>query len=1664
MQSGRSRKHKDDDEEELLPTAPVGLFITSAGKNKTGQCGVPQSQAIITQTGNAAAGLSPPDKTMMIAKITCGQDFVVVLTQGKVFVAGSNGHAQHGTGERNNQGRYQINTPVPLTAPAVDVCCGAGHVVARLGLDALLKDGGVVTWGHNDYGQCGRESQGAEECGHPGRVELKTEPQRIFAGASCTFFYCDKDMYACGRNDCGQLCLGKPSEQGESHPRRVEALSGEPVVIEIQAGKEHGLALRENCSVLVWGRLLGNLVDGSADWTPEEGCKGIVLSIPGAAPMRSIAAGSEHAAVVDWDGNLWRWGAGKKYRLGFGDQENVPQPKAAPLRGGVRAAVVCCGDRTTFVRALDNRVHGCGDGQQGMLSSGKDVKQFEVLDLARGCVPVVGSTGAHALFLEGGAHKLAERVNHTSLHPVSSDVFRQETSDRKDAQLEEAAAWAEVLEQATEAAMAIPLKLVAESAEQQRMFEQARQEREQLDQQLGALQGELARARQGAAEAEAAGKDAIVRQQGDTESQHRKEVARIRRGLRDEIDRIQAVRIQERQTHQEQLERERAAAAAEARLAAARSDQVCERLSYRCEEQEARAEIARLFSPAMLELSAAARFDAHKERQARARAVGELEVKMQETQREARKQYLSLGDRASARCAGMLFSMHRRRRWLRWREWVALSLLKRAAEHLNWANAQTEAARQEIRSAQDQNKDLHDQLHSTTTRLQDTDDQLKRKAEEWFSLDNKLRSEIQVREGVEGRLGHAESCQAAAEARQKLAEAKLELLAEEMHKRVDVSLKLLADHRLTIDSAAEELARQRAKEDPYSPEAQAALDQEAKYSAPEPAVATAALVIDALAKQVMEGKQDTEAYTSARQWAKKLWKREARLALAQQSAENQEDMATRTSGIVAVQPGTRDKLLAFARYLADCWHNKRGDFMDELCENLTVPAEEGEAEGEPKDKRERAIAQLAAKAALDRSEELTGATALLQVLYSMEGVDTDKLMGFSGTGSFKEYRMRFQDQYLRNPTLHDDFPLGIFPLGRGEKKQGPAGRLGGAPKALFRVWNWALRTVYDGPFPKDDEMYELQVSAEKMLQRWIKTLTAMMAAVSPLQNEALVGSLQKRVQILAEVAAEAHSAKGGGAAPAAGKGRHGDRVPVLESKQLRTLRDAVDACSSGRGEVYRGLSWLTEEQYEQQRKLKLRDGLPVAQLTSTTVIEVVAMQFLGGQYQSLHVIEQPPTGMPLWDTSKYPQEAEVLLPACVMLEVKSEPVVRRRQETVDKVPVELVRKLVLTKEDAHLTIVDYRTSDSGEWAKETAPGYKLWLNRQITEVNGVSVRTSEELDAELSKATPPKDKPGDPPHCKLTILTPYLEVRLRPAESPDMREHEPKWDLALDRAQRQLEEVERLLIVRSAKDDETSKLAEQARALTHPAAQMDPERRREVAQMVHHTVAHSTAFQPAEKRTPIDRRSSGGRCPSCGQYPPLTNQFPGKTLRTVPAAKPKTPPQLPPLVTPHPWHWTDHSTGIACRGSLAVKVSPLDDVAACMAAVSLTCAAEPQSWRVHVTGDLRGVAVGVAHPGAPLSGVQLHRSPHAWLVADGFRGRREAVAELQLTWDADTGTADLSVAVNGIPRVLRGLSPPLRPVVVLHALGARAKLQCPGLPSPGEVSLPALPQRGTMSP
>ncbi len=285
-------------------TNHVFYMTTSAGANHT--CAVlDDGQAFCWgsnmwgQLGNGSPTLVPVPQRVFdldnVSDFSAGSGFTcAVPANGSLWCWGQ---------RFNTSFTSDTSVPTRLASPSQGV---AGIDAGESHSCVLMEDGALQCWGDNTYGQLG-----------DGTTDLSMAPVtvhdlggqarivRVGSDFSCALLT-DGTVRCWGHNDRGQLGIG--SNEDQHLPVTVHSIG---TARDIGVGAHHACAVLTNGSVYCWGANdFGQIGDGTTqEWTAP-----VRVNLPAAG--RSVTAGSDHTCALLQNGQVWCWGTNGQGQLG----------------------------------------------------------------------------------------------------------------------------------------------------------------------------------------------------------------------------------------------------------------------------------------------------------------------------------------------------------------------------------------------------------------------------------------------------------------------------------------------------------------------------------------------------------------------------------------------------------------------------------------------------------------------------------------------------------------------------------------------------------------------------------------------------------------------------------------------------------------------------------------------------------------------------------------------------------------------------------------------------------------------------------------------------------------------------------------------------------------------------------------------------------------------------------------------------------------------------------------------------------------------------------------------------------------------------------------------------------------------------------------------------
>lgn len=273
-----------------------------------------------------------------IVYIACGWDFSAAVTScGKIFVWGNNAHLQLGLSKSITCTGIpsRLHVSQKLATGFTGVSCGLRHTAMS------TQDNCILVAGAGSKGQLGvGDNYNDEGYLSISKVPDVTEVISIASGQNHTsVLRKDGTVLTWGENKYGQLGL-EPSTKNVYIPAEVFNQSG---LEKIRAGWTHTALLTSTGEIINWGRNnYGQL--GSQRSTPHKPEKLCDLK-----DVTKLSIGSEHNLAVTEDGKLYSWGLNEHGSCGTGDNQNVLKPTQILVDQVVKHAFACTGHSFAIV-------------------------------------------------------------------------------------------------------------------------------------------------------------------------------------------------------------------------------------------------------------------------------------------------------------------------------------------------------------------------------------------------------------------------------------------------------------------------------------------------------------------------------------------------------------------------------------------------------------------------------------------------------------------------------------------------------------------------------------------------------------------------------------------------------------------------------------------------------------------------------------------------------------------------------------------------------------------------------------------------------------------------------------------------------------------------------------------------------------------------------------------------------------------------------------------------------------------------------------------------------------------------------------------------------------------------------------------------------------------
>jgi alpha-tubulin suppressor-like RCC1 family protein len=239
---------------------------------------------------------------------------LTLKNEGSLWAWGDNGSGQLGLGD-SVSGNKNVPTRVGTASDWAVIAAGFEHSLA------LKANGSLWAWGGNSFGQLG----------HGDNVYIRSVPTRVgtatdwavvaAGGRHSLLLKADGSLWACGRNDDGQLGLGDSGSGNKNVPTRVGTDNN---WVKVVAGGDYSLAVKADGSLWAWGSNFAGTL-GLGDLQIDS--RNVPTRVGTASDWAAVSAGGLHTLALTTDGDLWVWGRNDSGQLGngyFGGDHSTP--------------------------------------------------------------------------------------------------------------------------------------------------------------------------------------------------------------------------------------------------------------------------------------------------------------------------------------------------------------------------------------------------------------------------------------------------------------------------------------------------------------------------------------------------------------------------------------------------------------------------------------------------------------------------------------------------------------------------------------------------------------------------------------------------------------------------------------------------------------------------------------------------------------------------------------------------------------------------------------------------------------------------------------------------------------------------------------------------------------------------------------------------------------------------------------------------------------------------------------------------------------------------------------------------------------------------------------------------------------------------------------------
>jgi alpha-tubulin suppressor-like RCC1 family protein len=360
----------------ITSSAAASNGASAWGQNSSGQLGN-------GTTTNSDVPIEVEGLSGITAVAAGAEHSLALLNDGKVMAWGGNAYGQLGNGTTTNS-----DVPIVVKEAAGKELTGVTAIAAGAWSSyALLSNGTVLSWGNNESGQLGNATTTNSDEAVPVKESTGKNAKSlsgvsaIAAGGEHTLALLrDGKLMSWGANEYGELGDGKTAKS--DLPVTVSDLPPTGAsVMAISAGREHSLALLSNHTVMAWGDNEDGQLgigykevkkEGETEYVEIEKSN-VPIPVENLNEATAISAGDVSSLALLSNGTVMAWGSNLDGELGdgaFGAAAETPQ--AVQELTGVSA--ISAGGHHNLALLDDGTVMAWGFNLSGQLGDGSTTK------------------------------------------------------------------------------------------------------------------------------------------------------------------------------------------------------------------------------------------------------------------------------------------------------------------------------------------------------------------------------------------------------------------------------------------------------------------------------------------------------------------------------------------------------------------------------------------------------------------------------------------------------------------------------------------------------------------------------------------------------------------------------------------------------------------------------------------------------------------------------------------------------------------------------------------------------------------------------------------------------------------------------------------------------------------------------------------------------------------------------------------------------------------------------------------------------------------------------------------------------------------------------------------------------------------------------------------